>query len=115
MADFTLHSANFAALDTEIIALSADNADDTRAFVQTLGVEFDVLHGLDPTAIATTVGTYTGQREGRPHLQPAAFVVDKSGKVLHAVYSSGKVGRLTSHDVLSLLMPAKPLAMASKP
>ncbi len=103
MADFQLHKAAFDAIDTEIIALSVDRADDARALAEQLGVAFSMLHDVDADVMARTIGTYTGVRKGRHHMQPAAFVLKRDGTVVHAVYSSGKVGRLTSHDVLALL------------
>lgn len=106
MADFEQHKASFNAIDTEIIALSSDGEGDARAFAQQLGLQFALAHSLDPAAMSETIGTYTGTRQGQAHLQPAAFVLRRDGTVMHAVYSSGKVGRLTSHDVLALLQPA---------
>ncbi len=40
---------------------------------------------------------------GTPRIQPAAVVLDGSGDILHLVYSSGKVGRLTAADTLTLI------------
>lgn len=90
-------------IDTEIIALSSDTEDDARGSVQALGLGFAVAHSVDPAVMSQTIGTYAGTHQGRPHLQPAAFVIRRDGAVMHAVYSSGKVGRLTSNDVLALL------------
>ena len=55
------------------------------------------------TATSRTIGCYTGIHEGGPHVQPAAFVLDESGNIVHAVYSSGMVGRRTAEDALTLL------------
>lgn len=106
MADFEQHKASFDAIDTEIIALSADRNEEARESIDQLGLEFPVIHSLDPESTSRTIGSYTGTRQGRKHLQPAAFVLSQDGRVVHAVYSSGKVGRLTSHDVLALLQDA---------
>jgi peroxiredoxin len=68
--------------------------------VERLGLEFTVLYGLDPEATSRAIGCYTGMHEGRPHIQPADFVLGPDGRVVHAVYSSGTVGRLTAADAL---------------
>jgi hypothetical protein len=41
--------------------------------------------------------------EGRPHIQPAAFILGPDGRIVHAMYSSGKVGRLTASDALTIV------------
>ena len=71
--------------------------------VTTLGLEFPVAYGLDAMATSRAIGCYTGIHDGVPHVQPAAFVLDSSGSIIHAVYSSGMVGRLTAADTLALL------------
>ena len=103
MADFQSHKREFDALDAEIIALSADAAADAGAMVEQLGIQFDVLCDLDPGVLAATIGTYTATRKGRDYVQPAAFVLKRDGTIVHAVYSSGMVGRLTARDVLTIL------------
>lgn len=103
MADFQNHQAELAGLGVRIVALSADQQEDAAGTVQQLGLSYPVAHGLDPDAVSRLIGCYTGVREGRPHLQPAAFVLDPEGTVIHAVYSSGKVGRLTATDALTIV------------
>jgi alkyl hydroperoxide reductase subunit AhpC len=41
--------------------------------------------------------------DGRPHLQPASFILGPDGRIAHVVYSSGKVGRLTAGDALTIV------------
>jgi peroxiredoxin len=103
LADFQKHKAEFAPLDTPILALSADTQAEAWGTVQQLGLEFAVLYGLDPEAASRAIGCYTGSHEGRPHIQPAAFILAPGGKIVHAVYSSGKVGRLTASDALTIV------------
>jgi peroxiredoxin len=78
LADFQQHRAEFDALSAEIVALSAE-------------------------ATSRTIGCYTGTHEGRPHIQPAAFILGPDGRIAHAVYSSGKVGRLTADDAQTIV------------
>lgn len=90
-----------------IIALSSDAREDARGTVDKLGIDFPVIYGLDAGATSRLIGCYTGLHEGRPHVQPVSFVLDAQGTILHAVYSSGKVGRLTAEDALTLARDAK--------
>ena len=90
MADFQRHKAEFDALDTPVVALSADN-------------QAEAWGTVDPEAAARAIGCYTGTHEGRPHIQPAAFILGPGGKIVHAVYSSGKVGRLMASDALTIV------------
>lgn len=103
MADFKQHKAEFDALDAQIVALSADSKEEARGTVEQLGLEFRVLYGLDPEATSRAIGCYTGNHDGKPHIQPAAFVLGPDRRIVHAMYSSGKVGRLTASDALTIV------------
>jgi peroxiredoxin len=103
LADFQTHKAAFDALDTPILALSADTQAEAWGTVEQLGLTFTVLCDLDPDATSRVIGCYTGTREDRPYVQPAAFILAPGGKIVHAVYSSGKVGRLTASDALTVV------------
>jgi peroxiredoxin len=103
LADFQQHKGEFDALGAQILALSADAEAEAWGTVEQLGLEFPVLYGLDPEAASRSIGCYTGTHEGRPHIQPAAFILRPDGKIVHAVYSSGKVGRLTASDAVVIV------------
>jgi peroxiredoxin len=103
LADFQRHKAEFDQLDTPVLALSADTQAEAWETVEQLGLAFPVLSDLDPEATSRVIGCYTGTHEGRPHIQPAAFILAPGGKIVHAVYSSGKVGRLTASDALTIV------------
>lgn len=103
MADFQQHYAEFNALDIQVVALSADNEEDAWGMAQQLGLAFTVLYGLDAEATSRAIGCYTGTHEGRQHIQPADFILGADGNIVHAVYSSGKVGRLTASDALTIV------------
>jgi peroxiredoxin len=103
LADFQEHLAELDAVDTEVVSLSADREDEARGTVERLGLEFTVLYGLDPEAASRAIGCYTGTRNGRPHIQPASFVLRTDGTIAHAIYSSGKVGRLTARDAVTIV------------
>jgi peroxiredoxin len=103
LADFQRHKAELDAVETRIVALSADWEEEARGTVDQLGLEFTVLYDLNAEATSRAIGCYTGTHEGRPHIQPAAFVLDPDGRIVHAMYSSGNVGRLTAGDVLTIV------------
>jgi peroxiredoxin len=102
LADFQQHKAELDALNAEIVALSADREEDAWGTVERLGLRYRVLYGLDPEATSRAIGCYTGTHDGRPHVQPAAFVLRPDGRIAHAVYSSGNVGRLTAGDAVTI-------------
>jgi peroxiredoxin len=103
LADFQQHKAELDALDAQIVALSSDREEDAGGTVERLGLEFTVLYDLDPEATSRVIGCYTGMHEGKPHIQPAAFILGSDGRIVHAMYSSGKVGRLTAGDALTIV------------
>jgi peroxiredoxin len=103
LADFQRHQGELDAVDTRIVALSADGEEEARGTVDQLGLEFTMLYDLNAEAASRALGCYTGTHEGRPHIQPAAFVLDSDGRIVHAVYSSGNVGRLTAGDALTIV------------
>ena len=47
--------------------------------------------------ISAATGAYLA--DGSAYLQSTGFVLDKSGRILIAVYSSGAIGRLVPDDV----------------
>ena len=103
MADFQQHKAELDALDAQVVALSSDGEEEAEGTVERLGLEFMVLYDLNPEATSRVIGCYTGMHEGRPHIQPAAFILGSDGRIVHAMYSSGKVGRLTASDALTMI------------
>ncbi len=107
MADFQQHKAAFDELGASVVALSSDPQDSAKTTVTKLWLEFPLGYGLDATATSPTIGCYTGSHEGTPHVQPSAFVLDDQGNIVHAVYSSGKVGRLTAEDALTVIRDKK--------
>lgn len=103
MADFEENLERLEALDTQVIAVSSDSREDASATVDELGLEFTVAFGLDPDEAASKIACYTADREGKRHVQPAAFVLNRDGTIALAVCSSGKVGRLTADDAITAL------------
>jgi hypothetical protein len=60
-------------------------------------LHFPIGFGVKADEISAATGAYVG--EGAAYLQSTGFVLDKSGRILTAVYSSGAIGRLVPDDV----------------
>jgi peroxiredoxin len=103
LADFETHGGALQAGGARVVAGSVDRAPVASSTVEDLGLGFTVLYDLDATSVAAAIGCYAGTHQGRPHLQPAAFILRADGTVAYTVYSSGRAGRLTAADVLGLL------------
>jgi peroxiredoxin len=84
-----------------IVALSVDDEPTSRAFVDKLGIRFPVGHSADADQIAAAVGAYVNQSP--KHLHTTGFILDPTGKVITAVYSSGAIGRLVPGDVAGFI------------
>jgi hypothetical protein len=65
--------------------------------VAKLRLGFPVGFGANPDDIAAVTGAYVA--EGSAYLQSTGFVLDRQGRILTAVYSSGAIGRLVPDDV----------------
>ena len=63
-------------------------------------LSFPVAHGVTRD-VADAIGAWWDTR--RDFIQPSEFILDSSGRVLSATYSTGPVGRLDAKDALSLL------------
>lgn len=103
MADFEAHREELTEHGTSIIAGSSDSEEGARKALEAWKLTYPVLYGLDPDETSRKIGCYTGEHDGTRHIQPAGFVLDERGNVTLAVYSSGRVGRLTAEDALAAI------------
>lgn len=103
MADFNAHLGEFDEHGVQVLAASSDPLEEAQKTVELLELGYTVLYGLDLEATSAAIGCYTGEHEGRPHLQPASFILKADGTIALATYSSGKVGRLTAADTLEIV------------
>jgi peroxiredoxin len=90
-----------AELDIRVVALSVDDEATTRQTIAEHGLEFPVGHDADPDTVAAATGAFVND-EPR-YLQSAGFVLDRAGRVIVSVYSSGAIGRLVPDDVTGLV------------
>ncbi len=93
-------SDTWAELGVRVVALSADAEPAATAFVDRYSLPFPVGYGVDVDKVADALGAYSN-RDPR-YLQSSGFLLDPSGSVILASYSSGAIGRLTADDVTGL-------------
>lgn len=97
MADFQEHLAQLNENDIGVIALSVDPLDKARETVEQHKLEFPVAWGLQ-AADGERVGAAWEDQRG--FIQPAQFILNAEGQVMHTVYGEGPLGRITADDVL---------------
>jgi peroxiredoxin len=97
LAAFSRAREIFAAAGITIVALSVDDKATSQALVARLRLSFAVGFGVNADDIAAVTGAYVA--DDSAYLQSTGFVLDRSGRILTAVYSSGAIGRLVPEDV----------------
>jgi peroxiredoxin len=97
LAAFARAHASLRSIGVEVVALSVDDEAVSTALVDRMRLNFRVGFGVNAGEIAAATGAYVA--EGAAYLQSTGFVLDKSGSILTAVYSSGAIGRLVPDDV----------------
>ena len=80
------------------LAGSADDEEHAAIFAGDVG--FPVAYGVT-REMAQNLGAWWGEQ--RNNIQPAEFLISKSGKVLHSLYASGPVGRMAPDELVRLL------------
>ncbi len=87
-------------LGISVVAASVDSVDDTLALADGLRLRYvTMLAELDGAAVAAATGAFL-QTGDRTFLHATGFLVDPSGEIVNAVYSTGPIGRLTANDIL---------------
>jgi peroxiredoxin len=97
LAAFSRASERLAAAGISVVALSVDEEATSRALVDKLRLGFPVGFGANAADIAALTGAFVA--EDSAYLQSTGFVLDRRGRILTAVYSSGAIGRLVPDDV----------------
>ena len=98
MADFQSRLADLEKLGASVVAASVDNEADTRQLIDKLQVTFPVAYGIDGKRICEATGAYW--EEKRQIVQASAFLLRPDGRIVHAVYSTGPVGRFVAADLI---------------
>ena len=76
-----------------------DPLDKVKETVDQLKLDFPVAYGLEIPRDADKIGAYWEER--RKIFHATNFVLDSMGKVVHASYSTGPIGRIVAADALS--------------
>ncbi len=101
LAAFQRRSDKLDELGVKVVALSVEVEPATSALAEKHGLRFPVGFGADADAIAAATGAFVNDD---PHyLQSTGFVLDPSGAIVTAVYSSGAIGRLVPDDVVGFV------------
>ena len=100
MVDFD-HSANLLKnLGVRVVAGSVDSVERTAELVAGLRLGYvKTVAGLDAVAVAPSTGAFI-QEGDRTFLHATGWLVDPSGAIVNAVYSTGPIGRFSANDVL---------------
>ncbi len=97
LAAFARARASLQSIGVEIVAISVDEETASAALVEKLRLNFPVGFGVKADDVSKATGAYVA--EDAAYLQSTGFVLDKRGRILTAVYSSGAIGRLVPEDV----------------
>lgn len=101
LAAFSRAYDTLAEIGVRVVALSVDDEPTSAAFVDRLGIRFPIGHSADADQIAAAVGAYVNEHP--KHFQTSGFILDPTGRVITAVYSSGAIGRLVPEDVAGFI------------
>jgi peroxiredoxin len=85
----------------KVAALSVDDNETTAALAAKHKLTFPVGYGAVAPEIASLTGAFVNPDP--VYLQSTGFVLDRAGKVVVSVYSSGAIGRLVPDDVVGLV------------
>jgi len=97
LSGFARAAEQLAELGIKAVALSVDDEAASTRLVASRRLTFPVGYGANADAVAAATGAYLNHSPR--YLQSTGFVLDRSGKVITAVYSSGAIGRLVAEDV----------------
>jgi peroxiredoxin len=92
-------------LGIRVVAMSTDDKIDAATLVEKHRLNFPIGYRVDADRIGATTGAYIN--DSPRHLQSTGFVLDPSGRVITAVYSSGAIGRLVAEDVIGFVRYVK--------
>jgi peroxiredoxin len=98
LAGYDAIKAEFDEMGISILAASVDPLEKAAEVQGTLS--FPIAYGVTRDQ-ATMIDAWWEDR--RSIIQPSEFVLDGSGKVLSATYSTGPVGRMDAGDALRLV------------
>ena len=99
MAAFEEKKDELAARGVSVFAAAVDSEEKTKEVADS-GLSFPIGHGVTRET-GDALGAWWDER--RDFIQPSEFLIDQWGRVLHATYSTGPIGRVDPADLLSML------------
>ena len=102
MADYQARWHSLEHLNVNVIAASADAEEDAQEMIRSEKLTFPVAYGLQAHDVAAQTGAFFDAEKN--YLHATGFLLDPSGVVLNAVYSTGAIGRLTASDTLGTIV-----------
>jgi peroxiredoxin len=99
LADLNTHAADFAALDTTLVAVSADPPDDAGALKTKLGLAFDLYSDAD----LAVIGKWGVADYGANIAKPATFIIEPGGAIAYRKVGENQTDRPTADEVLAAL------------
>ncbi len=100
MVDFDLNSNLLKRLGVKVVSASVDTVAETAELATGLRLRYvQPLAELDAEAVTESTGAFL-QRGPKTFLHATGWLLEPSGVINTAVYSSGPIGRFTANDVL---------------
>ena len=104
LRSFEKHLAEFRARDTQIVAISVDSNEESRALCQSQGYTFPILSDSKAEVIrAYGVLHVHGGEDGQDIARPAEFLVDQAGTIRWANLTENLLARLRPDTVLRII------------
>src|SRR5215510_10162562 len=101
LGGFQRASEKLAEAGIKVVALSVDDEATTVGTIEKFKLSFPVGHSANAEKVASITGAYTN--DSPRYLQTTGLLLALDGKILNAVYSSGRTGRLVAEDVIGMV------------
>jgi peroxiredoxin len=85
-------------LGVQVIAASTDSEAVARKTISDNGFTFPIGFGVTEEDISA-IGAVQDERQGKPIVQPAEFILKPGGEIAASVYASTQVGRMNPREV----------------
>lgn len=101
LRSFSRSRQRLADAGVEVLALSVEDAPTGKDLIQANDLKIPIAHSVDAHAFAAGTGAFTS--DVPLYLQSTGFLLDPTGNVIVASYSTGPVPRLMPDEVIGLV------------
>ena len=91
--------SQFLELGIRVVAGNTEDIPETGATAHKHELSFPIAHSVDPELLKV-LGGWTGERQGKPIMQPSEFIVRPNGEVAASMYATTQLGRMDPQEVL---------------